>query len=166
MKRIVFAGGCFWGVQAYFKRLKGVLKTSVGYVNGNIPNPRYEDLKAGRATHAEAVEIYYDEGETTLETLLEHLFRIIDPVSVNRQGADVGIQYRTGVYYRNLADKDTVERFIAKKQEEYQERIAVEVKAEEGFYPAEEYHQDYLDKNPGGYCHVDLTLLQAHERKE
>ncbi|HEY8395953.1 MAG TPA: peptide-methionine (S)-S-oxide reductase MsrA [Bacilli bacterium] len=166
MKRIVFAGGCFWGVEAYFKLLKGVTDTTVGYVNGNIPNPRYEDLKAGRATHAEAVEIYYDETVISLKKLLEHLFQIIDPTSVNRQGEDIGLQYRTGVYYKQAEDKEIIESYISEKQKEYNGKIAVEVKAETGFYPAEEYHQDYLDKNPGGYCHVDLSLIKKSDRKD
>jgi peptide-methionine (S)-S-oxide reductase len=165
MKRIVFAGGCFWGVEAYFKRLKGVIDTTVGYTNGNFANPSYEDLKAGRGTHAEAVEIYYDEKIITLEKLLEHLFRIIDPTSVNRQGEDVGIQYRTGVYFKLPEDKIVIENFISEKNKEYKGKIAVEVREETGFFPAEDYHQDYLDKNPGGYCHVDLSLLRANEKK-
>lgn len=165
MKRIVFAGGCFWGVQAYFKQLKGVQATAAGYVNGNIPNPCYEDLKAGKATHAEAVEIHYDDNIISLEKLLEHLFRIIDPTSINRQDPDIGIQYRTGVYYRLPEDKAIIEKFISEKQKDYHEKIAVEVAQEAGFYPAEAYHQDYLDKNPGGYCHVDLSLIKPEERK-
>jgi methionine-S-sulfoxide reductase len=157
MKRIVFAGGCFWGVEAYFKMLKGVKSTSVGYTNGNMENPRYEDLKSGRATHSEAVEIYYDEEVLSLEKLLIHLFRIIDPVSLNRQGNDIGIQYRTGVYYKLQEDRKVIEDFISKKNREHKGRIAVEVLEEEGFFPAEEYHQDYLKKNPGGYCHIDMS---------
>ncbi|HHX80293.1 MAG TPA: peptide-methionine (S)-S-oxide reductase MsrA [Acholeplasmataceae bacterium] len=166
MKRIVFAGGCFWGVEAYFKRLKGVIDTTVGYTNGNIANPRYEDLLAGRATHAEAVEIFYDEKVITLEKLLENLFRIIDPTSINRQGGDIGVQYRTGVYYQFPEDKIVIKNFILENNKKYDGKIAVEVAEETGFFPAETYHQDYLDKNPGGYCHVDLSLLRADEQKD
>ncbi|HHZ17853.1 MAG TPA: peptide-methionine (S)-S-oxide reductase MsrA [Acholeplasmataceae bacterium] len=165
MKRIVIAAGCFWGVEAYFKRLKGVEATRVGYVNGNFANPRYEDLKARKATHAEACEIIYDDQVLTLEDILEHMFRFIDPTSLNRQGGDIGIQYRTGIYYVSAEDKEVAERFIAEKQKEYAAPIVVEVEREDGFYPAEEYHQDYLGKNPNGYCHVDLRLLRDDERK-
>src|SRR5690606_28544944 len=107
-------GGCFWGVEAYYKRLKGVINTNVGYTNGNIENPTYQDLLSGRATHAEAIEIYYDEKIISLENILEHMFRFIDPTSLNKQGGDVGIQYRTGIYYRELEDKVIIDEFIKK----------------------------------------------------
>lgn len=165
MKRIVLAGGCFWGVEAYYKRLKGILDTNVGYVNGNIKNPTYEDLKKGKATHAEAVEIFYDENVITLEKILEHMFRIIDPTSLNKQGEDIGIQYRTGVYYKDLEDYKVITNFINKMNEKYDGRVVVEVEEEKGFYLAEDYHQDYLDVNPYGYCHVDLSLIRDDEKK-
>jgi methionine-S-sulfoxide reductase len=101
IKTIYLAGGCFWGVEAYFKRLKGVLETSVGYANGNTMNPKYEDLKAGKATHAETVQIKYDDDVITLTELLGHYLRFVDPYSLNKQGEDEGIQYRTGVYYND-----------------------------------------------------------------
>lgn len=165
MKRIVVAGGCFWGVEAYYKKLKGVIDTNVGYTNGNMANPRYEDLKKHLATHAEAVEIIYDENVITLKKILEHLFRFIDPTSINRQGEDVGIQYRTGVYYRDPEDKKIIDRFIEEKNYQYHGKVAVEVKEEAGFWLAEAYHQDYLDVNPGGYCHVNMGLIRDEEKK-
>lgn len=165
MKRIVLAGGCFWGVEAYYKRLKGVINTNVGYTNGNIENPIYQDLLSGRATHAEAIEIYYDEKIISLENILEHMFRFIDPTSLNKQGGDVGIQYRTGIYYRELEDKVIIDEFIKKMNDKYNNRVVVEVLKEAGFYLAEEYHQDYLDVNPDGYCHVDLSLIRDEEKK-
>jgi peptide-methionine (S)-S-oxide reductase len=165
MKRIVVAGGCFWGVEAYYKKLKGVIDTNVVYTNGNMAKPRYEDLKKHVATHAEAVEIAYDENVITLEKILEHLFRFIDPTSVNRQGEDVGVQYRTGIYYRDLEDKQIIDRFIAEKNRQYHGKVAVEVTEESGFYLAEDYHQDYLDVNPGGYCHVNMGLIHDEEKK-
>lgn len=165
MKRIVLAGGCFWGVEAYYKRLKGVINTNVGYTNGNIENPTYQDLLSGRATHAEAIEIYYDEKIISLENILEHMFRFIDPTSLNKQGGDVGIQYRTGIYYRELEDKVIIDEFIKKMNDKYNNRVVVEVLKEAGFYLAEEYHQDYLDVNPDGYCHVDLSLIRDEEKK-
>ncbi|MCK9537150.1 MAG: peptide-methionine (S)-S-oxide reductase MsrA [Bacilli bacterium] len=163
MKRIVIAAGCFWGVEAYFKRLKGVIATKVGYVNGNMENPKYEDLLNKKATHAEACAILYDDDILTFKTILEHMFRIIEPTSINRQGNDIGVQYRTGIYYVSDEDRIIAEGFIAEKQKNYQNNITVEVAPETGFYPAENYHQDYLDKNPDGYCHIDLNLLGTDE---
>lgn len=165
MKRIVLAGGCFWGVEAYYKRLRGIIKTSVGYTNGNYSNPTYQDLLNNKATHAEAVEIYYDENIISLETILEHMFRFIDPTSLNKQGGDIGIQYRTGVYYKDQEDKGIILDFIAKKNILYKNRVVVEAEEENGYYLAEDYHQDYLDKNPNGYCHVDLSLIRSTEKK-
>lgn len=164
-KTIVLAGGCFWGVEAYYKRLKGVLDTQVGYTNGNKPNPTYQEVCDEIATHAEAVKIVYDDALITLEKLLEHMFRFIEPTSVNRQGHDEGIQYRTGVYYTDAQEKKTAENFLKAQQKNYKEPIAVEVKKLDGFYDAELYHQDYLDKNPKGYCHVNLNLVKKEERK-
>lgn len=165
MKRIVIAGGCFWGVEAYYKKLKGIINTNAGYVNGNIASPSYEDLLAGKATHAEAVEIYYDESLISLVKILEHMFRFIEPTSLNRQGGDFGIQYRTGIYYENLDDKEVIDKFILEMNLKYNNKVAVDVKKEQGFYLAEDYHQDYLDKNPYGYCHVDLSLIKKDEKK-
>lgn len=163
MKKIIFAGGCFWGVEAYFKQLKGVVATKVGYIDGNKAHPTYEEVCDNVATHAEAVEIFYQ--GITLEELLDHYFRIIDPTAVDRQGPDVGKQYRTGIYFSKLADLDLIINYIKNEQKKYDEPIAVEVKPESMFYLAEEYHQEYLDKNPGGYCHVDLDLARPEEKK-
>jgi methionine-S-sulfoxide reductase len=165
MKRIVLAGGCFWGVEAYYKQLKGVLDTNVGYTNGNIDKPKYKDLKEHRATHAEAVEIFYDENVITLTQLLDHMFRFIDPLSFNKQGEDEGIQYRTGVYYQTEEDRITIENFMLRKKLKFGGFIAVEVKPETGFWLAEEYHQDYLDKKPNGYCHVNFGVIKPAEKK-
>ena len=165
MKRIVLSGGCFWGVEGYYKLLKGIVDTNVGYTNGNIENPTYEDLLSGKATHAEAIELFYKEDEISLEQILEHLFRFIDPTSLNKQGGDVGIQYRTGIYYKDLSDKEVIDKFMKKMNEKYNNKVAVEVKEELGFYLAEDYHQDYLDVNPNGYCHVDFGLIKSNEKK-
>lgn len=166
MKRIVLAGGCFWGVEAYFKQLKGVINTNAGYTNGNKENPKYEDLIRKEATHAEAVEIYYDEAIISLRKILEHLFRIIDPTSLNKQGGDIGIQYRTGVYYQNDEDLIIINDFINEQNIKYDNKVVVEVLKENGFYLAEDYHQDYLDKNPTGYCHVNMSLIRPDEKKD
>jgi len=165
MKRIVIGGGCFWGVEAYYKRLKGVIDTNVGYANGNISNPGYEDLINKIATHVEACEIFYDEKIISLNMILEHLFRFIDPTSLNQQGEDKGIQYRTGVYYQSEEDKLVIDSFIHNQQKHYNLPIMVEVLPEKMFFLAEDYHQNYLDVNPNGYCHVDLNLIKTNELK-
>ncbi|NLG82567.1 MAG: peptide-methionine (S)-S-oxide reductase MsrA [Bacilli bacterium] len=165
MKKIVLAGGCFWGVEAYYQRLKGIEKTRVGYANGNIQNPTYQQVKTGTTDFVEAVELYYDENIISFRTILEHLFRFIDPTSLNRQGGDIGTQYRTGIYYEDEVSRQEALEFIQEKQKDYDKPIVVEVKPLENFYEAEEYHQKYLDKNPYGYCHVDLNLLKPWERK-
>lgn len=165
MKKIIIAGGCFWGVEAYYNQLKGVLETSVGYANGNTANPKYEDLKHHIATHSEAVEIFYNEKIITLSQLLDHMFRFIEPTSLNRQGNDIGIQYRTGVYYQSEEDKKTILDFISKQQKYYSDPIVVEVAKELNYYPAEEYHQDYLKKNPLGYCHINFAHIKRGEKK-
>ncbi len=165
MKQIILAGGCFWGVEAYYKRLKGVSDTQVGYANGNYANPTYEEVCNEKATHAEAVLVKYDEKVISLETLMDHLFRIIDPTSVNKQGHDEGVQYRSGVYFQDPKDEAAAQKFVLSRQPQYKKRIALEIQSLRGFYDAETYHQDYLDKNPNGYCHVDFRVLRKEEMK-
>ena len=162
-KTIYLAGGCFWGVEAYFKRQKGVVETTVGYCNGTTAFPKYEDLKSGKASHAETVKIVYDDQMISLETLLVHYLRFVDPYSVDRQGEDEGHQYRSGVYYCDLLDGIGAESFFSGRLEP---GWKIEIKQMNNFYPAEEYHQDYLDKNPGGYCHVNLGLIKPGEKKD
>ena len=152
MKTIYFAGGCFWGVQKYFDQFDGVEDTVVGYANGRAENPSYEQVKA--SGHAETVKITFDESKTTLTELLGRYFRIIDPLSVNRQGNDAGTQYRTGIYYPEPEMLPEIEAYVRKVQDKLGRPLAVEVKSLDNFYPAEEYHQKYLEKNPGGYCHI------------
>lgn len=159
---IYFAGGCFWGVQAYFKQLKGVLETTVGYCNGTTAFPKYEDLKSGKATHAETVRIVYEDSQITLEKLLEHFLRFVDPYTLDQQGHDIGHQYRSGVYYTNLMDGIRTDTYF---HEHLQPGWKIEIRQMYNFYPAEDYHQDYLDKNPGGYCHVNLSLIKDDEKK-
>lgn len=158
MKTIVFAGGCFWGVQAYFKKIEGVQESLVGYANGQGENPTYQEVCDEKGGFAEAVKITYDQGQISLEDLIRHLFRIIDPTSVNRQGNDVGLQYRTGIYYLEEEDREGILRQVEDLAKNYKKPLAIEIKALENFYKAEDDHQDYLAKNPLGYCHVDLTL--------
>jgi peptide-methionine (S)-S-oxide reductase len=163
MNKLVLAGGCFWGVEAYFAQLKGVVKTRVGYIDGNKTNPTYEEVCNGRATHAEAVELFYD--DLSLETILDHYFRIIDPTSLNKQGNDRGVQYRTGIYTSSVSELERIAKWITNKQKEYNKPIVVQLKPESPFYEAETYHQEYLKKNPNGYCHIDLGLARKDERK-
>jgi methionine-S-sulfoxide reductase len=155
MKTIVFAGGCFWGVEAYFKLIEGVIDTEVGYIAGN-GETSYQEVCAGSG-HAEAVLIQYDGTKVSLKTLLDHLFNIIDPTSINKQGNDIGVQYRTGIY--NYTDQELLEikAYIQNKQPLYKKPIAIELKTNLDFYGAEAYHQDYLEKNKNGYCHVNLS---------
>lgn len=158
MNTIYLAGGCFWGVEGYFKRIEGVKDTTCGYANGRTENPSYEDVCRHDTGHAETVKVDFDDEVISLEDLLIYYFRIIDPVSVNKQGNDVGTQYRTGIYYTDESQLPVIKAAIEREQRKYSEKIAVEVLPIENFYSAEEYHQDYLDKNPNGYCHINLGL--------
>lgn len=165
MKNLILAGGCFWGVDAYFRQLKGVADTKSGYANGNKDNPTYREVCDGIATHAEAVKITYDPSILSLNDLLDHFFRIIDPTTLNRQGNDVGVQYRSGIYYDDEATKETALKYIEKEQQNFKKKIVVQVEPLKNYYLAEDYHQDYLQKNPTGYCHIDLGLAKESEKK-
>ncbi|HBN84204.1 MAG TPA: peptide methionine sulfoxide reductase [Clostridiales bacterium] len=154
-KEIFLAGGCFWGVEAYFANIDGVIKTVVGYANGNTTNPVYENLK--NTGHAETVYVKYKPDQLSLFEILKCYFAIIDPTILNRQGPDVGTQYRTGIYYTDEEDLPVILHMMDLQQKNYKKLIVTEIKPLEHFYPAEEYHQDYLKKNPGGYCHIDLS---------
>ena len=156
MKEIYVAGGCFWGVEAYYKRIDGVVDTEVGYANSRMESPSYKEVCTGRTDAAETVKIIYDEEKITLEEILKALFKVIDPTLINRQGPDIGSQYRSGIYYTDEGDRETVEDFIENVKGDYKMPIATEVMKLENFYEAEDYHQDYLDKNPDGYCHIKL----------
>jgi len=153
---IYLAGGCFWGMEGYFKRVKGVLETCVGYANGNSENASYNDLHS--SDHAETLRIIYDEHVVSLTELLVRFFTIIDPTSINQQGNDRGRQYRTGIYYTNKELKPKIDAFITFMQKKIKDKIAVEVLPLQHFIIGEEYHQNYLGKNPGGYCHINLNL--------
>ncbi len=165
MKKIWLAGGCFWGVEAYFQQLKGVVDTKVGYGQGQIENPTYQQVCSGTTGHTEVCEVAYHEEVLPLRKLLEHFFRIIDPVTLNRQGPDQGTQYRSGVYYSDEMEKECILEFIKEQQSSYSEPIVVEVEPVKNFYLAEAYHQDYLQKTPNGYCHVNLMLAKPEEKK-
>lgn len=154
MKTIYLAGGCFWGMQKYLDQFDGVKKTTVGYANGATENPTYEEVKRKHTGHAETVEVTFDETALTPTDLLERYFRVIDPLSVNQQGNDVGVQYRTGIYYQDPAMLPEIQAYVEAEEKKIGKPLAVEVKPLENFYPAEEEHQKYLEKNPDGYCHI------------
>lgn len=156
MKEIVLAGGCFWGVEEYVSRLKGVIETKVGYANGKTENPTYPEVRTGETGHAEACYVKYDEKEIFLEELLKRFWRVIDPTIMNRQGSDEGTQYRTGIYYISDEDLPIIKESMVEEQKKYSEAIVTEIESLKCFYDAEEYHQKYLKKNPGGYCHIKL----------
>lgn len=162
-KEIYLAGGCFWGVEGYFAKLKGVLSTDVGYANGKSDKTNYHALKD--TDHAETLHLVYDASRLDLAEILLHFFRIIDPTSLNKQGNDVGRQYRSGIYYIDDADKKVVDSFLLIQSKNYKKPLVVEVSKLKNFVLAEEYHQDYLAKNPNGYCHIDLNLADKPLQK-
>lgn len=159
-KSIYFAGGCFWGMQAYFDNIIGVSSTIVGYANGHIEHPTYEMVCNHSTGHAETIQVLYDDSIVSLATLLDMYFEVIDPVSINRQGNDIGNQYRTGIYYSNKEDRFIIKDKLSELQRQYEEPIVVECDSLHCFYPAEEYHQEYLRKNPNGYCHIPRDVIQ------
>lgn len=165
-KDLYLAAGCFWGAEHYLKRIRGVVKTEAGYANGNISHPTYREVYTDTTGYAEAVHVMYDPDVLGLERLVQIYFMAIDPTSVNRQGEDEGTRYRTGIYYTDSADLPAIRAVFDEVQQTLDAPIAVEVEPLRNFYPAEDYHQDYLDKNPDGYCHLPLELFHfAREAK-
>ena len=154
MAEIYLAGGCFWGLEEYFSRISGVLQTSVGYANGQVETTNYQLIK--ETDHAETVQVVYDEKAVSLREILLYYFRVIDPLSVNQQGNDRGRQYRTGIYYLDEEDLPTINTVVREQELLIGRKIAVEVEKLRHYILAEDYHQDYLKKNPGGYCHIDV----------
>ena len=159
-KTIYFAGGCFWGTEHYFKMIKGVVGTTVGYANSIMENPSYKDVCSGDTLAAETVKVDYDPSSVSLEFLTRMFFHAIDPTSLNRQGNDIGTQYRTGIYYTDNEELAEIYKVFEEQRSTTEGEIVVEVKALQNFYAAEDYHQDYLDKNPDGYCHLPFTLFE------
>ena len=164
MKTIYLAGGCFWGAEKYLSLIPGVSSTAVGYAGGHTENPSYEDVCRDDTGHAETVQVIYDPSRLSLTFLLERYYEVVDPTSLNRQGHDAGTQYRTGIYFTDGADEEIILGSIALLQESCSGKVVIEVKPLTKFYPAEEYHQKYLDKNPGGYCHIDSAMFKSAER--
>lgn len=156
MKKIVLAGGCFWGVEEFLSRINGVLSTEVGYANGRTENPTYEDVCYKNTYFAEVCLVEYDEDILSLNNLLKEYWSIINPTTLNRQGPDVGSQYRTGIYYLDDGDLDAILKSKEENQKNYSKKIVTEVLPLTNYYKAEEYHQKYLKKNPNGYCHIKL----------
>lgn len=161
-KNIYLAGGCFWGVSEYFSRLNGIISVTCGYANGKTKNPTYQEVKSQKTGHAETVKVIYDDTTISLEKILEHFLRFVDPYSLNKQGEDEGIQYRSGIYYVDDKERNVIKQYF--------DRIlnpgyVIEIERLNNFYDAEEYHQDYLKKNPNGYCHVNLNLIKDNEKK-
>lgn len=165
MKTIYFAGGCFWGVQKFFDQFKGVKETTVGYANGKTANPTYQDVKSQVSGHSETVKVNYDSQEISLEQLIYYFYRVIDPTSVNKQGEDEGISYRTGIYYVDSSDQEIIEQVTKEIQKKYDHPLAVEILPLDNFYDAEECHQKYLEKNPTGYCHINISMFNLGEEE-
>lgn len=156
---IYLAGGCFWGTQHYLSLLRGVVKTETGYANGKTKNPTYEEVYTDTTGYAETVYVRYDSTEISLAELLEMYFKTIDPTQLNRQGGDSGTRYRTGIYFTSPDDYAVIRQTIKRIASRYDKPIVVEVKPLTSFYPAEDYHQCYLDKHPDGYCHIPFDLM-------
>lgn len=162
MKEIYLAGGCFWGCEKYFKQVEGVVETKVGFANGNpeIKNPSYKLVYTDTTGYAETVYIKYDEKKADLEFLLNLYFKAIDPTSLNQQGEDKGTRYRTGIYFKDKSDLPVIHKVFEEQQKLVDKTIQVEILPLQNFYTAEEYHQNYLDKNPEGYCHLPEALFE------
>lgn len=160
IKIIYLAGGCFWGTDHLMSLVPGVESTTVGYANSSVPDPTYRMVCSGETGAAETVMVEYDSARVALSDILALYFRSIDPLSVNRQGNDIGTQYRTGIYYTDPDDLPVINALVATVARRYAEPLAVEVAPLQNFYPAEDYHQNYLYDNPGGYCHVNPALFE------
>lgn len=167
LKTIYLAGGCFWGTEHFMKQIPGVVDVEVGYANSNVPNPTYKEVCTGKTGAAETVKVTFDADSVTLPFLLNLYYKTIDPTSLNKQGNDRGTQYRTGIYYTDEKEAPVIARSVEALQAQYSRPVVVEVEPLRNFYPAEDYHQDYLDVNPGGYCHLRPELFRmAREARD
>ena len=164
IKEIYFAGGCFWGTEHLFQLVRGVVDTEVGYANGKIKNPTYEQVISHTTGFAEAVKVRYDADQVNLPLLINLFFKSIDPTTIDRQGNDRGDNYRSGIYATDAATEAIVKTEVAKLAKNYDQPVVVETIPLKNFYKAEDYHQDYLDKNPGGYCHIPLSVFEEAKR--
>ncbi len=161
---IYLAAGCFWGAEKYLKLIEGVTFTEVGFANGNTENPTYKEVYTDQTGYAETVHLRYNPSVVSLRFLLEMYFKAIDPTSLNKQGEDEGTRYRTGIYYSDSADRTVIDEVVAEEAKKYGLPLCVEVEPLRNFYPADEYHQDYLDKNPSGYCHLPVALFELAKK--
>ncbi len=161
---ICLAAGCFWGAEKYLKLIEGVTFTEVGFANGNTENPTYKEVYTDQTGYAETVHLRYNPSIVSLRFLLEMYFKAIDPTSLNKQGEDEGTRYRTGIYYSDYADRTVIDEVVAEEAKKYGLPLCVEVEPLRNFYPADEYHQDYLDKNPSGYCHLPVALFELAKK--
>jgi len=164
IKEIYFAGGCFWGTEHLFQLIRGVVATEVGYANGKIENPTYEQVVSHTTGFAEAVKVKYDADEVNLPLLINIFFKSIDPTTIDRQGNDIGDNYRTGIYTTDEEAAETVKTEVAKLAKNYDKPVVVETIPLQNFYKAEDYHQDYLVKNPSGYCHIPLSVFEEAKK--
>lgn len=162
---IYLAGGCFWGLEAFLLRLPGVRETVVGYANGSTDSPSYDDVCSGTTGHVETVAVTYDRTILPTDVLLDGFFEVVNPTSLNRQGNDRGTQYRSGIYWADEADEATVQAALLRQQAAHSSPIVTETQRLHGFFPAEDYHQEYLQKNPGGYCHIHLGAAEAFAKR-
>ena len=153
MEKAIVAGGCFWGVESLFQELDGVVDTAVGYTGGHTENPTYRDICAHGTGHAEAVEVVYDPDQVTYEEILIYFWRLHDPTTMNRQGPDVGDQYRSAIFYLSPEQKAAAEKVQPEAQKNWKKPIVTEIVPATLFYPAEDYHQDYFKKHGGHGCH-------------
>lgn len=160
IRSIYFAGGCFWGTEHFFKQIEGVTFTETGYANGNTPDPTYRQVYTDTTGYAETVHVEYDSDVIDLDFLVHMFFKAIDPTSLNRQGEDVGTRYRTGIYYTDAEELPCIRKVYDEIGSQYEMPLAVELEPLKNFYPAEDYHQDYLENNPNGYCHLPLELFE------
>jgi methionine-S-sulfoxide reductase len=160
IKEIYLAGGCFWGTQHYLRQVRGIVDTAVGYANGNIVAPTYEQVYTDTTGFAEVVKVVFDATSLSLDKLVEVYFNSIDPTSINQQGEDVGTRYRTGIYYVAQEDEPVIMEVFNRIATQYERPLVVEVTPLRNFYVAEEFHQDYLEKHPDGYCHIPMALME------
>lgn len=165
-KTIYLAGGCYWGTEHFLKQIQGVRNTTVGFANGNCENPTYEQVCQHTTGFAETVKVEYDADQVSLDFLLSLYYKTIDPTSINKQGEDCGDQYRTGIYYTNDSDLPVIQASVAELAQHYDKPIAIEVMPLRNYYAAHEAHQDYLDKNPQGYCHIDPSLFELARKSK
>jgi methionine-S-sulfoxide reductase len=159
VEKAIFGAGCFWGVQYYFDQIPGVVKTTVGYSGGRTKNPTYEEVCSHTTGHAEVTLVEFDPTKVSYQTLVQHFFRLHDPTQLNRQGPDVGDSYRSAIFYTSEEQKNVAEKVLKNAQANFEQPIVTELTRASEFYPAEDYHQKYVQRTGRGYCHVEYKPL-------